>query len=49
MHYGDERVALVKLSGWLHNMHTIQYHPSLTKQKNIANETVASFVPMAKH
>jgi Na+/proline symporter len=46
--YEDERVALVKLSDRLHNMRTIQHHPSLTKQKNIANETLTFFVPMAK-
>jgi hypothetical protein len=49
INYEDERAALVKLSDRLHNMRTIQHHPSLTKQKNIANETLSFFVPMAKH
>lgn len=44
----DERVTLVKLSDRIHNMRTIQFHPSLNKQKNIANETLNFFVPMAK-
>ena len=44
----DNRVTLVKLSDRLHNMRTIKHHPSLNKQKNIANETLSFFVPMAK-
>jgi Na+/proline symporter len=49
MHYEDERVALVKLADRLHNMRTIHAHPSKAKQKNLAHETLAFFVPMAHH
>lgn len=49
MNYEDERAALIKLADRLHNMRTIEGHPSLTKQKRIAGETLAFFVPMAKH
>lgn len=49
INYEDERAALVKLSDRLHNMRTIQYHSALAKQKSIANETLAFFVPMARN
>ena len=49
MNYEDERAALIKLADRLHNMRTIEGHPSLTKQKRIAGETLAFFVPMARH
>ena len=39
----------VKLADRMHNMRTIQYHPSLAKQKHIAEETLQFFVPIAKH
>jgi len=44
----DERVLYVKLADRLHNMRTIEGHPSLDKQKKIAEETLRFFVPMAK-
>ncbi|MEO1219377.1 MAG: HD domain-containing protein [Bacteroidota bacterium] len=43
----DPRVGLVKLSDRLHNMRTLQGHPSLSKRKRIAEETLTFFVPMA--
>ncbi|ACE06361.1 hypothetical protein Aasi_1009 [Candidatus Amoebophilus asiaticus 5a2] len=49
MNYEDERAALIKLVDRLHNMRTIEGHPSLTKQKRIAGETLAFFVPMSRH
>jgi hypothetical protein len=45
----DERVLYVKLADRLHNMRTIQGHPSLAKQKKIAEETLQFFVSMAKN
>lgn len=48
MNYEDERAAFVKLADRLHNMRTIQYHPSLAKQKHIANETLNFFVGLAE-
>jgi Na+/proline symporter len=45
----DKRVLYVKLADRLHNMRTIQYHSSLAKQKQIADETLKFFVPMAQH
>ena len=47
LHCKDLRAALVKLSDRLHNMRTIQGHPSVAKQKKIAHETLTFFVPMA--
>ncbi|MEM7055297.1 MAG: HD domain-containing protein [Bacteroidota bacterium] len=44
----DPKAALVKLSDRLHNMRTIQGHPSIAKQKRIASETLTFFVPLAK-
>lgn len=46
--YEDERAALVKLSDRLHNMRTIQGHPSLVRQQSIAKETLTFFIPLAK-
>jgi (p)ppGpp synthase/HD superfamily hydrolase len=43
----DERVLYVKLADRLHHMRTIEGHPSLAKQKKIAEETLQFFVPMA--
>jgi len=48
-HYEDRRAAVVKLADRLHNMRTITGHPSLAKQKIIANETLNFFVPLAKN
>ncbi|MEM7383143.1 MAG: HD domain-containing protein [Bacteroidota bacterium] len=45
---GDPRATLIKLSDRLHNMRTIGGHPSLAKQKKIAEETLTFFVPVAK-
>ena len=47
LHCKDPRAALVKLSDRLHNMRTIQGHPSVAKKKKIAHETLTFFVPMA--
>lgn len=47
MNYEDPMAALVKLSDRLHNMRTIQHHSNLSKQKSIAKETLAHFVPLA--
>jgi Na+/proline symporter len=47
--YEDPRAALVKLADRMHNMRTIQGHSLIDKQKGIANETLAFFVPLAKH
>ena len=44
----DARMLYVKLADRLHNMRTIEGHPSLTKQKKIAEETLQFFVPMAR-
>ena len=49
MNYEDERAALIKLADRLHNMRTIKGHPSIEKQKHIAQETLQFFVPLAKH
>jgi len=46
--YEDERAAFVKLADRVHNMRTISGHSSLVKQKNIANETLLFFVPLAE-
>jgi HD domain len=44
----DKRILYVKLADRLHNMRTIEGHPSLDKQKKIAEETLQFFVPMAR-
>ena len=44
----DDRVLYVKLADRLHHMRTSEGHASLAKQKNIAEETLRFFVPMAK-
>ena len=48
VNYGDPRAALIKLADRLHNMRTIGGHSSLDKQKQIAEETLNFFVPIAK-
>ena len=45
----DIRVLQVKLADRLHNMRTIEGHPSLEKRQEIAVETLSFFVPMARH
>lgn len=45
----DKGVLYVKLADRLHNMRTIQYHSSLAKQKQIAEETLLFFVPIAQY
>ncbi|OJW73667.1 MAG: hypothetical protein BGO68_05430 [Candidatus Amoebophilus sp. 36-38] len=45
----DKGVLYVKLADRLHNMRTIQYHSSLAKQKQIAEETLQFFVPIAQY
>ncbi|MEM7382807.1 MAG: hypothetical protein AAF400_00530 [Bacteroidota bacterium] len=47
MHFKDPRVALGKLAARLHNMRTMQGHPSSAKQKQVANEALTGSVPMA--
>ena len=49
INYEDERAAFVKLADRLHNMRTIEGHPSIAKQKHIATETLNFFVPLAKN
>lgn len=45
----DERILYVKLADRLHNMRTIEGHPSLAKQQQIGAETLQFFVPVAKN
>jgi len=47
--YEDERAVFVKLADRMHNMRTINGHPSLDKRKYIASETLSFFVPLAQH
>jgi Na+/proline symporter len=44
----DARVLYIKLADRIHNMRTIKAHPSYKKQKQIAEQTLQFFVPMAK-
>lgn len=44
----DKRVLYVKLADRTHNMRTIQFH-RIEKQKQIANETLGFFVPLARY
>jgi hypothetical protein len=45
----DKRVLYVKLADRTHNMRTINGHSKVAKQKEIAGETIAFFVPIAKY
>jgi hypothetical protein len=47
INYEDPRAALIKLSDRLHNMRTIQFHSSVAKRKQIAQETLEHFVGLA--
>ncbi|OJW69925.1 MAG: hypothetical protein BGO68_03465 [Candidatus Amoebophilus sp. 36-38] len=44
----DKKIVQIKIADRTHNMRTIQYHPSLNKQKKIAEETLDIFLPMAQ-
>jgi len=45
----DRGVLYVKLADRMHNMRTIEGHSSLVKQKQIAEETLQFFVPIAQY
>jgi (p)ppGpp synthase/HD superfamily hydrolase len=44
----DQRALYVKLADRLHNIRTIEAHPVLAKQKQIAEETLQFYVPLAQ-
>ncbi len=45
---GNKHAMYVKLADRMHNMRTIKSHSSYTKQKQIAEETLQFFVPLAE-
>eukprot|EP01132_Coremiostelium_polycephalum_P002971 gene2971-3709_t len=44
----DKQIIQIKIADRTHNMRTVQFHPSLDKQKRIAVETLDVFLPAAK-
>ena len=44
----DRKIIQIKIADRTHNMRTIQFHPSLAKQKRIAEETLDVFLPIAQ-
>jgi len=44
----DKRVLYVKIADRIHNIRTIEGHSSYTKKKQIAEETLQFFVPLAQ-
>ncbi len=44
---GNQQVLYVKLADRIHNIRTIEGHDSVEKQRSIAQETLAFFVPLA--
>ncbi|MEL6606733.1 MAG: HD domain-containing protein [Bacteroidota bacterium] len=47
-HFGNTRAMYIKLADRMHNMRTIEGHDSVTKQKQIAKETLQFFAPLAE-
>lgn len=45
----DKRVLQIKVADRVHNMRTIQYHPSLSKRRKIAEETLRVFLPLSQN
>ena len=45
---GSKRALYVKIADRRHNVRTIEGHDKLTKQKEVAMETMRVFVPLAK-
>jgi len=44
----DKRILYVKIADRMHNMRTIEGHSSYAKKKQIAEETLQFFVPLAQ-
>jgi (p)ppGpp synthase/HD superfamily hydrolase len=44
----DKRALYVKIADRIHNMRTIEGHQSAAKKKQIAEESLQFFVPLAK-